>query len=73
MTYIHSTGSEEERFTYTGTDARYNREGRPRKGEILPGRDEVLTHRVQTGSGAHIASYPMGAKRSFPGSKAAGA
>jgi hypothetical protein len=30
-------------------------------------------HRVQTGSGAHPASYPMGTTSSFPGNKAAGA
>jgi hypothetical protein len=29
-----------------------------------------LHHRVQTGSGAHPASYPMGTRGSFPGSKA---
>jgi hypothetical protein len=28
---------------------------------------------VQNGSGAHSASYPMGTRGSFPGSKAAGA
>jgi hypothetical protein len=32
-----------------------------------------LHHRVQNGSGAHPASYPMGTKGSFPGDKAAGA
>jgi hypothetical protein len=32
-----------------------------------------LHHCVQNGSGAHPASYPMGTKGSFPGSKAAGA
>jgi hypothetical protein len=32
-----------------------------------------LHHRVQNGSGAHPASYPMGTRRSFPGGKAAGA
>jgi hypothetical protein len=32
-----------------------------------------LRHRVQTGSGAHAASYAMGTGGSFPGSKAAGA
>jgi hypothetical protein len=32
-----------------------------------------LHHRVQNGSGAHSASYPMGNKGSYPGSKAAGA
>jgi hypothetical protein len=29
-------------------------------------------HRVQTGSGAHPASYPIGTRGSFPGGKAAG-
>jgi hypothetical protein len=32
-----------------------------------------LLHRVQRGSGAHPASYPMGTGRPFPGSNAAGA
>jgi hypothetical protein len=32
-----------------------------------------LHHRVQNGSGAHPASYPMGTRSSFPGGKAAGA
>jgi hypothetical protein len=32
-----------------------------------------LHHRVQNGSGAHPASYPMGTRGAFPGSKAAGA
>jgi hypothetical protein len=32
-----------------------------------------LRHRVQTGSGAHQASYPIGAGASYSGSKAAGA
>jgi hypothetical protein len=32
-----------------------------------------LHHRVQNGSGADPASYPMGARISFPGGKAAGA
>jgi hypothetical protein len=31
-----------------------------------------LHHRVQHGSGAHPASYPMGTRGSFPGRKAAG-
>jgi hypothetical protein len=29
-----------------------------------------LRHRVQTGSGVHPASYPMGTRGSFPGDKA---
>jgi hypothetical protein len=32
-----------------------------------------LHHRVQNGSGAHPASYPMGTRGSFPGDKGAGA
>jgi hypothetical protein len=32
-----------------------------------------LHHRVQNGSGAHPASYPMGTRDSFPGAKAVGA
>jgi hypothetical protein len=32
-----------------------------------------LNHRVQNGSGAHPASYPMGTRGFFPGAKAAGA
>jgi len=32
-----------------------------------------LRRRVQTGSGAHPASYEVGTGRSFPGRKAAGA
>jgi hypothetical protein len=32
-----------------------------------------LHHRVQNGSGAHPASYPMGTRGSFLGGKAAGA
>jgi hypothetical protein len=31
-----------------------------------------LHHRVQNGSGAHPASYPMGTRGPFPGGKAAG-
>jgi hypothetical protein len=32
-----------------------------------------LHHRVQNGSGAHPAYYPMSTRGSFPGGKAAGA
>jgi hypothetical protein len=31
-----------------------------------------LLHRVQTGSGAHPASYPMGTRSYFPGDEVAG-
>jgi hypothetical protein len=36
-------------------------------------RNFSLNHRVKNGSGAHPASYPMGTRGSYPGSKAAGA
>jgi hypothetical protein len=32
----------------------------------------IATYRVQNGSGAHSASYPMGTRGSFPGGKVAG-
>jgi hypothetical protein len=32
-----------------------------------------LQHRIQTGSGAHLPSYPVGTEGPFPGGKAAGA
>jgi hypothetical protein len=35
-------------------------------------RNSSLHHRVQNGFGAHPASYPMGSRGSFPGSRAAG-
>jgi hypothetical protein len=35
-------------------------------------RNFSVHHRVQNGSGAHPASYPMGTGGSFPGGKAAG-
>jgi hypothetical protein len=37
------------------------------------GRVISLPYRVQTGSGAHPASYPMGTEASLPAGKAAGA
>jgi hypothetical protein len=51
-------------------------------GYVLDDRDSIpgggvgnfsLHQRVQNGSGAHSASYPMGTRGSFPGGKAAGA
>jgi hypothetical protein len=34
--------------------------------------DFSLHHHVQNSSGAHLASYPMGTRGSFPGGNAAG-
>jgi hypothetical protein len=42
----------------------------------IPGKDLdsfLSRHRVQSGSGAHQASYPMSTGSSLPGDKAAGA
>jgi hypothetical protein len=44
-----------------------SRQGQGRKGFLS------FRHRVQTYSGAHPASYPVGTRGSFPGGKAAGA
>jgi hypothetical protein len=41
-------------------------------GVRVPVGQEFSVHSVQTGSGAHLASYPMGTGDSFPGGKAAG-
>jgi hypothetical protein len=39
---------------------------------LIPGKGEVFSplHVVQTGPGAHLASYPIGTWGSFPGGKA---
>jgi hypothetical protein len=39
----------------------------------FPAETGNFNHRVQNGSGAHPASYPMGTRGSFPGGKAVGA
>jgi hypothetical protein len=51
------------------------RAGRPRDCSSSPGggQEFSLLHVVQTGSGAHLASYPMGTGGSFLGGIAAGA
>jgi hypothetical protein len=41
--------------------------------EFRKGQECELLRIVQTGSGAHPASYPMGIRGSFSGGKAAGA
>jgi hypothetical protein len=42
-------------------------------GVRVPVRSRIsLPHVVQTGSGAHPASYPMGTEGTFPGGNAAG-
>jgi hypothetical protein len=47
-------------------------DGRTRSPSSIPGRDKIfLLHVVQTGSGAHTASYPMGISVCFPEDKTA--
>jgi hypothetical protein len=41
--------------------------------QVGAGNFSLHHRRVQTGSGAHPASYPMSTRGSFPGGKAAGA
>jgi hypothetical protein len=43
------------------------------RGSISARGKRFLLHRVQTGTGAHTASYPMSTAGDFPGIKAAGA
>jgi hypothetical protein len=40
---------------------------------VLVGQDFSILYVVETGSGVHPPSYPIGTGGSFPGSKAAGA
>jgi hypothetical protein len=49
------------------------RAGRQRVQSLSPGRAKnlYLLHVVQTGSGVHLASYPMSTEGSFPRGKAA--
>jgi hypothetical protein len=47
------------------------RAGRPRGRSSSPGTVKNILHVVQTGSGAHTASYRMGTRGSFPRGKAA--
>jgi hypothetical protein len=51
----------------------YGMDDRGSRVRFLPGVGNFsLHHRVQNGSGANPASYPMGTRGSFPGGKAAG-
>jgi hypothetical protein len=58
----------------TGIALGYRLDDRGSRVRVLAGAGNFyLHHRVQTGSGAHPASYLMGTGDSFPGGKAAGA
>jgi hypothetical protein len=51
----------------------YELEDRGSESEYWYGEEFSLLHVIQTGSGAHPASYPMSSQGAFPGDKAAGA
>jgi hypothetical protein len=57
---------------FTSRDRDWLRARRSRGGSSSPGKAKnfIFHHIVQTGPGAHPASYPMGTWGSFPGSKA---
>jgi hypothetical protein len=47
--------------------------GSPRNRSLSSGGVKNFLHIIQTGSGAHPATYPVGSGDSFPGDKEAGA
>jgi hypothetical protein len=51
----------------------YGLDDRDSRVRFPAGAGNFSLHRVQNGSGAHSASYPMGTRVSFPAGKAAGA
>jgi hypothetical protein len=66
--------TEKSRDSSVGRALGYGLDDRGSRVRFLAGAGNFsLHHRVQNGSGAHPASYPMGTRGSFPGSKAAGA
>jgi hypothetical protein len=69
--YIHVRATRVSRDSSVGRATRWTTERS--KFESPEGQDFSFLHDVQTGSGAHPASYPMGTGCSFPGGKAAGA
>jgi hypothetical protein len=63
-------------YTEQGWRSRYSDwlgAGRPRGRSSSPGRVKNFLRVIQTGSGAHPASYPMGTGGFFPGGRTAGA
>jgi hypothetical protein len=60
------------RDSSVGIAAAYRLDDREFGIRVPVGSDFSLLHVVQTGSGAHPASYPMGSRGSFPVGKAAG-
>jgi hypothetical protein len=66
--------NQKSRDSSVGIALGYGLDGRGSKFRVPAGAGNFsLHHRVQDGSGAHPASYPMGTRGFFPGGKAAGA
>jgi hypothetical protein len=76
-TLVHdrfATGLKESRDSSVGTELGYGLDDRGSRVRFSAGAGNFsLNYRVQNGSGAHPASYPMCTRVSFLGGKAAGA
>jgi hypothetical protein len=71
---LHNEEIRKRRNSSVGIALGYGLDDRGSRVRFLAGAGNLsLHHRVQNGSGAHPASYPMGTMDSFPGDKAAGA
>jgi hypothetical protein len=67
-----STICTKSRGSSVGIALGYGLDNRGSRFRFPAGAGNISHHRVQNGSGAHPASYPMGTGGSFPGGKAAG-
>jgi hypothetical protein len=66
-------GGSSEFFSSVSIALGYGLDDRDSRVRFPAGAGNFCLHRVQNGSGAHSASYPMDTRGSFPGGKAAGA
>jgi hypothetical protein len=66
-----SSSSSKSRDSSVGLVLGYGLDDRGSSVRFPAGAGSFSLHRVQNGSGAHSASYPMGTRGSFPGGKAA--
>jgi hypothetical protein len=67
------TSHTESRDSVVGIATGYGLDDRGVGVRVSVGQDFSPLHIVQTGSGAHLTSYPMGTRGSFLGGKPAGA
>jgi hypothetical protein len=70
---FHSSVLRQSRDSSVGIALGYRLDDRGSRVRFPPGLGIFLHHRVQNGSAAHPASYPMGTRGSFHEVKAAGA